>query len=731
MALVDSLFRGCWLESRLWTLLFQPKINQADASAVTRSGSPIVSWQIDWSTSDVEFCFTRAVKEEDNGKRRRRHVASKQIPVLQLVRYYNRFFTVQSDGYLCGTHSLNTLARCIVLNPAATFETMLTMRTIENVDNPQCLYALREEITIAALREGVVLGSVVLSDDTCLQALCGRDAEMPHAENKSLENTVQAAGGMMVLFSSGQGMGGHYITIVPLGRESWAVYDTDSVVDTCTSLGAALELAFVLKRTDHNKEVVGLVPLDRTVDLFTEYWYYSTLQNTSVSLVEGRVQVNSPVHTPFALHGASIRVQSVLGDSTLALPDVNVFTYATAQNKFETEINEKVEEIASHLATRRSGHIYSQLNWSVDATLEMQKRLDEVPLLLTQLSSLLRSWIGLLFVSKRILADRDWLRYVTIHYVARALRDVMRKGPVLPKHYRLAAAITVVSFVWHKFEGLPRAVLDEKYVNVCGLVVLAKKLLTFNEVFGSIGTTSVFEQRANMDMARERSRIGYLARNVYDRSLWLLYSAYRAEVLVGLKEESLRMLDSGVLDDETAEGVNVPALTSLRELAFRTPSWESTVDTDRRVSAARIADSSKTSAMRLRELAAPRFSELLVTARQSSFGVTTLLQTFGISPRYEVEQFTDDMHAAIERDADTFPHMLEAAFVMGNAMSMYGTVFDCKPSEPVIDPNVPLSQRVLKVESDGAALSSYIVRNDLFANCKPFDEFASVQPVLQ
>ena len=217
-----SLFADDWLEPGLWRLLFQPAPErQARGHACSAiSGRRVESYELDWTSERIVFRFAKPAAEREWSLTRLEPVA--------LTMQGGRLFPVQRDGFLCGTHSLNALARGALLNPASVFETMLLMRDSVDPAVPFGLYAQRDELIVAALREGVVLGCVLLSDLTQLAMLkCG--AQLPVPPHRAFEHAVGAAGGLILHFASADGEGGHYVTVLPLADGSWAVYDTSAV----------------------------------------------------------------------------------------------------------------------------------------------------------------------------------------------------------------------------------------------------------------------------------------------------------------------------------------------------------------------------------------------------------------------------------------------------------------------------------------------------------------------
>lgn len=628
---VRRLFQSQTIDPALWRLLFQSR----SESAPCRGETQIDAWQVDWAHESVVFRFKRGDAFTF------RHVASPAT-----TRIGERAFAVQRDAYLCGLHSLNTVAGATLLNPAALFEILCRMRPVDPSVTTS-LYAQREEIFVAALREGVVLGSLLLSAASQLDAL--RRQQYPTPPNAAVEAAVRAAGGMFVLFSSSAGCGGHYVSVVTLGYR-WALYDTHDVVGRYDTLGDAL-LDALIRRAEPNREVVGLIPLVSD-DRVTHMWRNCVLRNTTVA----QLAVNTPIFSPLDVHAAAIGI-----NLSPAYP-INAFTLLTARTRFETELSNKAEELARCLVTLDP---VVRLNWAERASPSMIEALVNVPLNLVQLASLLRSWLGLLFVPRLFLPNREWLRYVALYQVARRLKLALEREQTV-RFYQLAALVACIGFTWHRHAGQSRDELSDNYPAVNGLYSMIKGSEP-DSVVSTIGDTTPFERRAAADSVAMPSHARFVMSEHYDRSLWLLYVAKHAGVEVGVSDEVLAHLDPGQHDGGLYGQDSVPSLDKLRDIAFLRPA----------------AHGAPLDAAARRELLAPTFQRYFTLLDRP------MLAFFGCSQRYA--DVVD--HAAIAAEVDALPHLLEQALVLRSGDEMYGTVFDAEHEKRPVDPNQPICSR--------------------------------------
>lgn len=705
-ATLDTLLRDDRLEPTLWSLLFAPAPDAS--SACDALGAPCASWQIDWHTNSVVFRFAREPVRYSDGTTAAESYEYRVVRPAAYVRAAGRTFAAQYDTYLCGMHSLNTLARSLLLNPASVFETILRTRRSVDPRRDIELTLQREELFVAALREGVVLASVLLANQSGFESLRGAASEYPRPEHKCFESIVRIAGGLVVLFSdAGAERCGHFITVVPLEAEQWVVYSFQRVTATADTLGAALEVA-CRQRSASCGELVGLVPLPAGVSEFCDRWRESTLRNSGVVRMADQVHINTPIVTPLMVHAAAVDIGALpLAVATREAATLNLFTFYAARNRFESELNCKAEELARCLVNVPALAEPVCMAWQRDAAPGVRTALADVPLHLAQLGSLLRNSLGLLFAPRALLPNRDWLRYVVVYWIARTVRATLERGRPTARLYRLVAALAAVAFTWHRFAGETRATVFARYNSIDALYKIAIYWLSVDDVFGSAGIETPFARRAAADMYREQSDAFYFGHQRIDRALWLLHAARHANVTPDLGAAALDALDAGRSDTGAADADAVPALDRLRDVAFARPLPPTGADTV----ASRRAEF------------ATRFQSLLADAH-SDAPLRALLVSLGASERY-ADAPRDDV--AIERELDDRPYLLEQACVQTGTAAMYGTVFDAAGVHAPRPIAGGLCDRVA-LRADGAALSAadYEPQRDLFRYCRPFDAGDSV-----
>lgn len=693
------------VDASIWHLIFSRRdsVQCADYTGPTRP------WALRWMRSAVSVELPSHLGEPLVVNR------------LATTRDVGRVFPVQQDAFLCATHSLNALARAIVLTPGSILDTIATFRPSVRPRATYELYPQREELVIAALREGVVLGSVLLNDFGHFAACDDRTTQLADRD-RCLELAARTSGGLMLLFSSGGGVGGHFVTIVPIGQTAWGVYDTDRVVRVRSRFGEALTAACRERMLPTDSEVVGLVPLQKHVSREIDLWRRTTLRNMSTVSLAGGISVSVPIYTPIDIHAASACVNACAELMTPAeLARVNLFTYFAARNRFETEMAEKAEEIAASLVTIVRNQQYV-LHWEHDAPPALRASLTELPAMLAQLASLLRASIGVLFGAATMLPNRDWLRYIVVYHSSRCLqRRLARDGAAATADvYRLVAATAAIAVTWHRRAGESAEAVREKYRSLDALFRLAKRHGVAH-VFGAIGVATRFERTARADMANEEYESYYMAKNRYERNLWLLHALNYAGVETLLPNDSLDCLvnpqrDTGDIDGDT--NTHVAALRT----AFVPIECVEAVRLEASVQSHVAALQQVTPADR--EAATIRQRRAVYRDRFASFhaglapDVRRLGEVFVASSLY----CSDDelSHAEIDRQSDALPHLLEQAFVRTSATNMYGTTFDayCEPVTRVDE--ATLSPRVCRVTA-GSSPACFQLAGDAFAAFEPLE----------
>jgi len=667
-----ELLQGTIIDRSIWHLLFASSAPRIRCYNYPELKYP---WTLQWIREPVRIVFPSHPNIEID------------IQGLLTTSSHGRVFPVQRDGFLCGTHSINALASAVVLTPASTLDTIALVRPNVDPSVPRELYAQREEIVLAALREGVVLGSVLLNNYAYFAAL-----DEPSATPKCLEMCARSAGGIALLFSSGAGFGGHFVTLVPVGQKAWAIYDTDRVTNVRVHFGEALAAACRSRMSATDNEVVGLVPLMQNVRDDITMWRLATLCNMSAAPeAAGGFSINVPIYSPIDIEAASVAMERLNVDT------LNLFTYFAARNRFENELSEKAEELARCLITIGRTNI---LNWRDAAPLACKAKLDDVPVILSQMASLQRSWLGVLCAPSSVLPNRDWLRYVAIHHCARRLRQkLVSHGGSVPL-YKLAAALAAIAVTWHRDAGESAEHVRQKYAALHNLYRDAKRIGVV-EVFGTTGNTTAFEQRALRDIDNELHGSYYFARNRLDRVLWLLFAFNHCEVDISLPNDTLSQLDNGFSDSGEHDADANAALEILRSRAF-TPisrrdgmTIEGQVEEFAKTLTGTAQVKEQASVRYRRSLMAPKFSAKLASLGEGTLQ-RKLADIFAFSTLYAIKPIDD---ARIEQDIDEYPHLVEQACVRSSALLVYGNAFDACCIAPIDVDFATLSARVESNES--------------------------------
>lgn len=700
--MLEILFRSDALDRAVWRLLFEPGHTENAFRLIgDREFLTVYSWEVDWTRQLINYSFN----DKPN--------SLVTVEPLQSMRTLSRSFPVQNDSFLCAIHSLNTIARGILLNPVSIFDTIVSMRQDAGPDTPISLYAQREEVVIAALKEGVVLGSVLLNEPGHFAALCDVESDLPLDENKVVEQAAIAAGGLMLLFSSGRGYGGHFVSIVLLEQNLWALYDTASVVTIQKHLGDVLRCACRMRMNDNDREVVGLIPLTRGVTRVIDLWSKSVVRNLTAAKSSNSISINVPIYTPFHLHGAAVSITEKPEEFVDAL-SINPFTFYTACLWFEDEMNDKAEEVAQCLVTCDDDHAF-HVNWESE---QYKHKLENLSQNLIQLSSLIRSRLGILFAPRSILSNRDWLRYVVAHHVARLLGRAVAADPHSTRLYRTAMALAVLTFSWHKNAGEKIDEVNKKFVAIYAIYKIAARR-NFFELFGSIDPQSTFARRSVADMNQEELPHHYLGRNRLDRAVWLLHAAKYSIGNIGLDQTALAALDSGVRDTGKNGGDAVASLDLLRDVAFATPDFEESFQMTQSARL-QIAGSNVPLATRRRELLLPKFRDCISRLRQND-GALCLFWLFGLSSAYETWNGSDTLKK-IDEEADRLPHLIEQAIVQQGGESMFGVVYDAQQTLAPSFMNLALlTKRFVYTATNGRGNpANYSVRNECLMPIRPF-----------
>lgn len=677
VTLFRSLLKDSLLCETLWRLLFQsaPSLVAARQS----DGSPVPSFGVKWQTERLSIAFPRARHTLADGSLTPQMFDYLVVDPLATHELSGRLFPVQTDGYLCGVHSINALARCVLLNPASFYEHTSYLRSID-MRVSRDLYAQREDLVFACLREGVVLANICLNSAVQLYS---EDNEFPLKRNRVFERAVRSASGMAILLSSQSGESGHFITVVPTTYDTWLVYSGTAVESTHDTLCQALIYVTRRMRNDNDKDVVGLLPLLPSSDAFTRSWIQSTLRNTTIETsASGAMLLNAPLFKPLALHSAALAMSAVQYQSSM-----NLVTFFAAKHRFEDELNEKANEIAAFLKPSAiNRHVY---NVETDA-----KELDA---LLAQLASLVRCWVAILFAPIDVLANRDWFRYVVVYYVATQLRGAIKTNPTnILAWLQTAAALCAVAFTWHKEAGESQMYVARTYRGLSKLYHIAHTT-SLEAVFGPLHQSTAFEQRVAGYLAEDDKPADFVGRAHIDRCIWLLYAAKHRGVALHLSDAALLQLDCGTFDDCQTGSDFIAPLNALRQLAFQLPSYKDACRMERvakqAIDATNVIGQRALKIERRKQYAAA-FAQMYDRVGSDPIAKEYLM-LFGVPPNYAGKPSDDDIDAF----ADAHPVFVEQACIQSSAVALYGAVFDYDHDCCVLRPDVPHSARLV-VEGD-------------------------------
>lgn len=132
-------------------------------------------------------------------------------------------FEVQTDSDYCSVHALNNIARSVLFTPPD------VLSAIECTRNLVVRCAAPEDVQLMALREGVVLLQLKLSDIDDTDQL---------TDGACFSSMLERAGGMLVYQPSGYGIG-HYVSLVRI-CEQWLIFSTSAVLVRSSSASDAL-----------------------------------------------------------------------------------------------------------------------------------------------------------------------------------------------------------------------------------------------------------------------------------------------------------------------------------------------------------------------------------------------------------------------------------------------------------------------------------------------------------
>ena len=247
----DAFYLPNQLDERMWQSVYAPSVR--NRRLCWADGSPRA---FDYRPQQAAPEIASATSNEKNDGSRKRAIVDRPRrsirpttapinftpPVRNRDSGTGRSFEVQhNEGFLCPLHTLNNIANSVLLSPPDMLQAIELVRTLEpNI-------ASLEELSLAALREGVFLLPIALTDASALNPL---DAEQTYPELKFFLTLLEEARGM-IIYTPAHGFGyvGHFVSLVyaepgeggldPSRR--WLVYSTSSVVARGTTAAEALD----------------------------------------------------------------------------------------------------------------------------------------------------------------------------------------------------------------------------------------------------------------------------------------------------------------------------------------------------------------------------------------------------------------------------------------------------------------------------------------------------------
>jgi len=489
-----------------------------------------------------------------------------------------RSFEVQHhDAYLCGMHSLNNVANRVLLSPPDLLHAVELLRPLE----PR--FASYEELALAALREGIFLVPVKLTEPADLNPL---DCAEPAPRTKFFLELLEEAGGMIVFQPSAPPALGHFVSLVHAPHaadinDEWAVYSTDAVVARGACAADALDRYIVdamfgsraaraargANRESRREsaataagvgappelQFVGLLPLSlgALVDDATQVRPLAELDERA----RERVFV---LRTLLRRSLSEMRLESA-GDLTLPPPvapgafDTMCQFFAANRAHADDELHFDgldVANVASFVTTRVT--VDANINKAMNALahrvlLELdsaapwaaaEARADALATLV-ELRSYLRSLpaLGLLFSMResfgkfsRMLSNRRWFRYLVLQLALTAAIETLRVGraDVVPR--RVFVLLCFVGFTNLQSAGVKLAAAP-------ALVRLYARLGDGTDGAARAALLPLDDAPANIaELARSApatqrgTLVSLLVNCSYDASLWLLRAIERARM---------------------------------------------------------------------------------------------------------------------------------------------------------------------------------------------------------
>jgi hypothetical protein len=544
-AAFEYMFRCNILPPGVWKVLFQPTALEPFVySRLEDRRFRTPARTIDWSRSPVGFQFGVKRRIEQDS------IDFKKWPSPRIARIGTRYYVLQDDALFCGVYCLNNLARGLVFNPGLALEAIVCQRRGVSSENAFSMYAQRDQLVLMALREGVVLASINFGNPNHCEALMGKSSG---TKAWPFENLIRQSGGMALLFPCKGGRGGHYISVVPVADDKWVTFDTREVVTKTPKATVGHELIEAIARRfifeppegESDREVLGLLALPvrpyvlngppNNFDV-VDMWVRNLLQTgITTSLAEFTCPTITPLAVNFAIHTATLAKDVVPTPRYEGERRPNLFTLYAAQFAFQSDWNSTADSIASMLVKNGANDDSPRLLLTAPGN---HANTAELAARVTSLASGLRPYLGLLFVSNKLVRNRDWLRYIVVYDVARRVGRKLRAIEQLQKRepnnsklrpstplLKLLALICMVAWSSHREAGEHAELVATMYPNLV-LLVTAAKQYGFAAVFTKLSSFTSFGLQCEAFLKQSPHQfVDNMARHCYDRSLYLLTAA--------------------------------------------------------------------------------------------------------------------------------------------------------------------------------------------------------------
>jgi hypothetical protein len=376
----------------------------------------------------------------------------------------------QNDNNLCSMHALNNVAGAFVMTPPLLYQSIYDTAGALYFSGHVNTGGEEGEVAVAALRRGIILGRVVISNLYDVEALRSGTDQFPRF--KFIEILAARNGGVILL----QPNGGHYVPLLATANgQSWTIYTTlaADVVETIVAptFGQVLRDYYLRRRglsvsatteeidarerataNDATGELHMLVPLHHVptldahssqLDVAAHYWARYIINNTQ--LFAGSVQF--PVDSVLALNYAFDKMAQA---QLLCGPELsrNPLTAYVARIGIERSLNVLADRLAAMLLEPELDR------YRLGRAMTERERIDKLGANQSQLLSLIRGQLrepaalGLLLGDPLCspLTNREWLRLAALHIVSSS--DLLAEAP-----WQLLFLFTNCLFTDHRIYG--------------------------------------------------------------------------------------------------------------------------------------------------------------------------------------------------------------------------------------------------------------------------------------